>query len=295
MNRPNPPAAEQLTLADGRRLCFEQFGDREGQPVFYCHGFPGCRLEAGLMADAASAAGARLIAADRPGMGRSSPQPERAIGDWPEDLAALADNLGLARFYLLGVSGGAPFAMVCAAALPERILGLGVVCGLGSLESGDVEAGMGWMQRSTIDFARAWPALAQPIYTGLLAPTMAWYPDLVLSFLVPHSARADREVLARPEVRSLLRANIRETFRQGGAAASRELWLFTHRWEPDPGRVLVPTRLWHGEADRTVPVEMGRRHARLIPQCNAEFLPHEGHFSLPVLHGRRILDQLLAG
>ena len=58
------------------------------------------------MADAASAAGARLIAADRPGMGRSSPQPEREIGDWPKDLAALADHLGLPRFYLLGVSGG---------------------------------------------------------------------------------------------------------------------------------------------------------------------------------------------
>ena len=104
-----------------------------------------------------------------------------------------------------------------------------------------------------------------------------------------------REVLVRPEVRNLLKANIREAFRQGGAAASRELWLFTHRWEPDPRRVVVPTRLWHGEADRTVPVQMGRRHARRIPECRAEFLPREGHFSLPVLHGSRILGELLAG
>jgi pimeloyl-ACP methyl ester carboxylesterase len=282
-------------LADGRRLCFQQVGDPGGPAVLYCHGFPSCRLEAGLMADAAIAAGARLIAADRPGMGGSSPQPGRRIGDWSHDLAALADHLGLARFHLLGVSGGAPFAMACAVALPERILGLGLVCGLGSLEGTDAGAGMGWMQRHTIGFARAWPGLAQPLYTGLLAPAMAWHPDLVLSLLVPHSARIDREVLARPEVRNLLRASIRETFRQGGAAASRELWLFTHRWEPDPRRVAVPTRLWHGEADRTVPVQMGRRHARLIPECCAEFLPREGHFSLPVLHGRRILEALLAG
>jgi pimeloyl-ACP methyl ester carboxylesterase len=294
LNRATASAAEFLKLADGRRLCFRQFGDPGGQPLLYCHGFPSCRLEAGLMADAASAAGARLIAADRPGMGGSSPQSGRRIGDWPQDLAALADHLGLARFHLLGVSGGAPFAMACATAFPERILGLGLVCGLGSLEGTDAGAKMGWMQRRTIDFARAWPALAQPLYTGLLAPTMARHPDLVLSLLVPHSARVDREVLASPEVRGLLRANIRETFRQGGAAASRELWLFTHRWEPDPRRVAVPTRLWHGEADRTVPVEMGRRHARLIPECHAEFLPAEGHFSLPVLHGRRILEELLA-
>ncbi len=295
MKQPNPSSAEHLTLADGRRLCFQQFGDPVGQPILYCHGFPSCRLEAGLIADAAIAVRARLIAADRPGMGGSSPQPGRRIGDWPKDLAALADHLGLGRFHLLGVSGGAPFAMACAAALPERILGLGLVCGLGSLEGSDAGAGMGWMQRNTVDFARAWPALAQPLYTGVLAPTLAWYPDLVLSFLVPHSAGIDREVLARPEVRSLLRANIRETFRQGGAAASRELWLFTHRWEPDPRRVAVPTRLWHGEDDRTVPVQMGRRHALVIPHCRAEFLPAEGHFSLPVLHGRRILEELLAG
>ena len=74
---------------------------------------------------------------------------------------------------LLGLSGGAPFAMACAAAIPERILGLGLVCGLGSLEDSEAEEGMGWMQRHSIDFARAWPALAQPIYTGVLAPTMA--------------------------------------------------------------------------------------------------------------------------
>ena len=113
------------------------------------------------MAEAAIAAGARLIAADRPGMGGSSPQPGRRIGDWPLDLAALADHLRLARFHVLGLSGGAPFAMACAVALSERILGLGLVCGLGSLEGADAEAGMGWMQRHTIDFARTWPGLAQ--------------------------------------------------------------------------------------------------------------------------------------
>lgn len=242
---------------------------------------------------AAHGLGVRLIAADRPGFGRSSPQPGRTIGDWPADLAALADHLGLERFHLLGVSGGAPFALAAAIALPHRVLGLGLACGLGSLEQPAAGAGMGWAQRQSIAFARAWPALAQPFYIGLLVPIMARFPDLVLSILAPHSALADQKILARPEVRELLRANIRGAFRQGGAAAARELWLFTHHWEPDPRLVQVPTRLWHGEADRTVPVQMGRRHAQLIPNSRFESFPSEGHFSLPVCHARNLLEQLL--
>ena len=32
------------TLGDGRALAYAEFGDPSGKPVFYFHGFPGCRL-----------------------------------------------------------------------------------------------------------------------------------------------------------------------------------------------------------------------------------------------------------
>jgi len=39
---------------------------------------------------------------------------------------------------------------------------------------------------------------------------------------------------------------------------------------------------------------MGQRHAALIPDCRARFLPGEGHFSLPIRHAKEILQALVA-
>lgn len=66
----------------------------------YLHGTPSCRLEPAAfgVADAASRRGIRLIAPDRPGIGRSDALPERRVLDYPADIAFLADHLRIGRF-----------------------------------------------------------------------------------------------------------------------------------------------------------------------------------------------------
>src|SRR5687767_15639086 len=87
----------QITLADRRKVEVAEFGAPNGRPVIYCHGFPASRLDAQLADEAAREAGVRLIAPDRPGYGLSDFQPGRRIGDWPRDVAEIADALGLQR------------------------------------------------------------------------------------------------------------------------------------------------------------------------------------------------------
>ena len=65
-----------LTLRSGRRLCFAEYGALDGQPVFYFHGWPSSRLQASLLSALARERGLRLIAPDRPGAGRSDPDPD---------------------------------------------------------------------------------------------------------------------------------------------------------------------------------------------------------------------------
>jgi len=59
--------------------------------------------------------GLRVIAPDRPGLGESSFVEGRKLLDWPADVAVLMDRLGVDRFILLGVSGGTPYSLACAA------------------------------------------------------------------------------------------------------------------------------------------------------------------------------------
>jgi len=103
-----------LRLNDGRLLGYAEFGDPGGTPVMFFHGFPGSRLEGALGHEAAERAAVRMICIDRPGMGLSTFQPGRRMLDWPADVAALADALGIGRFAVGGVSGGGPYAAVCA-------------------------------------------------------------------------------------------------------------------------------------------------------------------------------------
>src|SRR5215510_3131644 len=103
-------SAQFVDLPDGRRLAYAEYGDPQGHPTFYFHGLPGSRLEAVLAAESAAQAGIRLVASDRPGVGGSDPQPRRTLLDWPADVVQLADRIGVARFSIIGVSGGAPYA-----------------------------------------------------------------------------------------------------------------------------------------------------------------------------------------
>jgi pimeloyl-ACP methyl ester carboxylesterase len=72
----------------------------------------------------------RVVSTDRPGYGGSSPQAGRGLADWPAHVAALADHLGVERFAVLGASSGGPYAVACAALLPDRVASAGVVCGV---------------------------------------------------------------------------------------------------------------------------------------------------------------------
>lgn len=136
--------SDTCRLPDGRRLGFLDTAaltpgamDPALPAIFYFHGFPGSRLEAAFL----PLDGCRLIGVDRPGYGLSDPAPERRLGDFARDVAALADHLGIARFAVLGVSGGAPYAAACAHALPGRVAAAGLVCGLGPPEAPGMASG----------------------------------------------------------------------------------------------------------------------------------------------------------
>ena len=113
---------QTFVLPDGRTLGYAEYGSTNGHPLLYFHGYPSSRLEASPIDDIASRHSIRVLALDRPGFGLSSPQPHRCILDWPADVQAFAQVMGIARFTVFGVSGGGPFALACAHAFPSHVL-----------------------------------------------------------------------------------------------------------------------------------------------------------------------------
>lgn len=282
-------SAQSIVLKDGRRLGFSEYGDPDGRPLFYFHGFPGSRLEAELTSAGALRQGVRVLAVDRPGFGASDFAAQRTLLDWPGDVEQLAAALGYARFAVLGLSGGGPYALACAWKIPARLTAAGVVCGLGPLADKEASRALKWPAHLSFILIRHRPRLFACCYELLARWFMRRHPRWVLHLMHVSAPWPDREVLRREPIRLALIDSVHEAVRQGGQGPVRDLVIYSRPWGFPLQEIAMPVHLWHGEADVTVPASMGHTMAAQLPDCCARFLPGEGHFSLLINH----LDEIL--
>lgn len=277
------PTTSRIRLKDGRTLGFAECGDALGSPVFYFHGFPGSRLEVNLGHDAAARQNVRLIGIDRPGYGISDFKPDRTLVDWPDDVTELANHLGIDRFAVLGVSGGAPYATACAYKIPDRLASAGVVCGLGPIQTTQDLFGMTWINRFGLRLIGRAPIFAKLSFLPA-AFFLRHFPHQILNFMARSAREPDRTAMMAPEIRQILMASFKESMRSGPAGAIRDLNIYTTPWGFGLGEIRIRVHLWHGEKDVIVPCAMGRHMAMSIPNCQAAFYTGEGHFSIVKNH-----------
>jgi pimeloyl-ACP methyl ester carboxylesterase len=265
-----------LRLHDGRQLGYAQYGQPDGDPIFYFHGHPGSRLEARFAHPAAAAAGFRVIALDRPGYGLSDVKPGRAITDWPADVAEAADQLGISRFLAAGASGGGPYALACAWRLPQRVIRAAVISGVGPYQVAGITRGMRWQNRIGFQLGARWPGAARALMRSMRRSVLS-RPDRTIDALARAMSSADAAIVQRPEVRAILAADLGEAFRRGSDGPADDMVLLARPWGFPLHDIEPEVFLWQGEADTLVPPAMGRYQAEQIPHCHATLLPGEGH------------------
>ena len=154
---PEKTAGSTLRLRDGRSRGYAVYGDPDGKPGFYFHGFPGSRIQARVIDATAERLGICIIALERPGFGLSDFKPGRSIIDWPEDVIQAADVMGIDRFVVLGPSAGATYAMACALKISHRLTAVGIVNGFGPLDVPGATDGMRRLERWFFALARRLP------------------------------------------------------------------------------------------------------------------------------------------
>ena len=279
----------EITLRDGRRLGFAQLGSSTGAPLLYFHGWPSSRLEACAMGKAIDEFGLQVIAPDRPGYGLSDFKKERSIADWTSDVSELADHLGWGRFAILGISGGGPYAVACAAKLPERLSQVLLVCSMGPTDSPEATKGMVAVNRWLLSFARTAPWLAQRMASVCLRALWGNGDQVLPEQIEACLPERDQQTLSDRQLRKVLTDSSREGLRNGVEGAAWEGFLYSRPWGFQLEKIRVPVRLWHGEQDNIVPASMGHYLAERIPGCQAAFSPEDGHFSLAFNRIREIL------
>ena len=274
-----PPDVRFHTFAGGRRIAWSEYGDPHGVPVVWNHGGLSCRLDAARAHDPALAAGARVIAPDRPGIGWSEREPGRTVVSWGADIEALADHLGLDRFAVLGWSAGGPHALSCAAALPERVTRVATCGGMAPLRSraDTKELGLA-VDRLMFPLAQRAPSLAARLVS--LASGRRG-PEKAKVQMLKALGETDRAVLADWPAKELVgwEGNRVATFAHGPQGTVDD---YRAVGAPDWGFAFADVEAhvdcWHGADDELVPRSHAERLASTLPDAELRVVPGSGHF-----------------
>ncbi len=275
-------------LPDGRTLSFSEIGDPNGFPVIWCHGGLSSRLDAENARAGADAAGARLIAPDRPGVAESDRLRGRSVADCGRDAVALADHLGLDQLAVVGWSAGGPHALASAAALGDRASAVATIGGIAPLRDRADRKELGLkVDRLLVPLSRRLPWLA----SLLLRRSAHRPPERLKDSLIDELSSADGRVLA-----PLPSARISDPFLRAMAHGPRGLVddyrAIGSEWGFDPATIRTPVRVWQGDRDDAVPVSIAERLVGLLRDATLERVPDAGHF-LVLEHGTRVFERLL--
>lgn len=284
-----------LSTNDGRVLAYAEAGERDGVPIFYFHGTPGSRYDLGrrLNRPALDGVAVRIIGIDRPGFGGSTFQADRRFTDWPTDVAAVADHLGLDRFGVLAYSAGGLYAAACALAYPERLTFVGIVSGNAPAETPGFRDGMCALDANMTRIARGAPMVGR-LAIKLAAKMAAASPERFSATFDRELSEPDRELHRDPRMRQMLRDMLREATRGGPRGVVEDYRLWARPSGLELAAVQSPIRLWHGDADAIVPLHHAEHLAACIPNATLTVLPGVGHLHTAE-RWREILQVAVAG
>ncbi len=200
MSIERPKLEGNVAVGDDRQLGFAEFGDPQGRAIFWLHGTPGARRQIPIEARAyAERKHIRLIGVDRPGIGSSTPHEYPNVLAFADDLRTIADVLGIDQMAVIGLSGGGPYTLACAAAMPDRIVVAGVLGGVAPTV-GEAAIGGGLMGFGA-KVAPALPVIGLPLRLAAVGLVHLIRPiaPLAVQAYAMISPEGDRRLLQRPE------------------------------------------------------------------------------------------------
>jgi pimeloyl-ACP methyl ester carboxylesterase len=267
-----------IKLPNGRSLGYAQYGDQSGKPIIFFHGTPSSRLLRHPDDSLTESLRVHLVTIDRPGFGLSTYQPNRQLLDWPGDVATLADELGIERFAVAGISGGGPYVAACAYKIPHRLTVAGIISGVGPTDVDENIDEIYITRKAGVILARNAPWLLRPLIWLLQNPQRN--PEKYYQKNLAQLSPADQEILRRPEIKSLLMKSWSEGTRRGIRGFTREGIIFSNPWGFQLEDIRVKVHIWHGNQDTSTPITMAQYIASRIPHGQLTIIPDKGHFLL---------------
>jgi pimeloyl-ACP methyl ester carboxylesterase len=285
----SPRIDRTIELRDGRHTAYCEWGDLDGRPVVLLHGAPCSRLFC-PDEDATESAGVRLLTIDRPGYGRSDPQPDRTLLDWPDDFGEFADQLGLPPCPVIGWSAGGRYAMALGFHAPDRVTTLGLAASVGPIQEVP-----GAIDELSPEDRFHMGLLLDDRNAGLAAIRAAcdWMAGDGWEAMFRETwGEADDAVLADPVTLEAMKEMIRESARQGTLGFVADEADALSPWGFSVAEIRQPAHVWCGGSDPQVRQPHADYLAISIPRATLVAYPGEGHL-IPISHWAEMLAAVI--
>ncbi|PVH97857.1 non-heme chloroperoxidase [Periconia macrospinosa] len=271
-----------LSLQDGVRLFYKDWGNPTGQPVFFSHGWPLNSDNWETQMNFLGNQGYRVIAHDRRGHGRSDqPWHGNNVDTWADDIAQLFSHLDLTDVTLVGHSTGGGDLVRFAA-------------------NSKAQSKTSWVKKLV---------LVSAVTPGLLRAD--WNPNGVpieglnqqRALLLKDRAQFFYDVpegpffgFNRPNA-TVSKGLIQSWFNQGMQASIKSTFDTIAAWEtdfrPDLRSLDIPVLVIHGDDDQIVPFGVGNQTVGFLK--NGRFKVYEGGpHALPNIRADEVNNDLLA-
>jgi pimeloyl-ACP methyl ester carboxylesterase len=276
--KPTPSEEQVAPLPTGVDICFQTFGDPDGEPLLLVMGLGGpmtwwdpdfCQMladrgffvirydnrDTGRSSRVSGRINRRKIVASFAGMKAKTPY---SMQDLADDGFALLDHLDLDAAHVVGISMGGMIAQTMALSQPKRVLSMT------SIMSTTGRRTVGWQDPRLLPMLVARRGSSREEYVE----TSARLWRLIGSPHYPDTTESIRDRAGETWDRGISRAGVA---RQMGAILT----------QPDRSRSLrslrVPTLVIHGTHDKMVHVSGGRATSQAVPGSELLLIPGMGH------------------
>lgn len=267
-----------MTLKDGRVLEYTQFGDPNGFPIMFHHGFMCTNSQVSLCHTAALKNNVRIIAPHRPGYGNSSVHVATTPRTFAHDIQALVIALGIKNYATTGTSGGTAFAFGDAIVNAGNVQKIIIVSGLLPFKHKALKTSQSFKKRLKYKalgmFSFAAKRMIRKKVRQIILDPKGYYDQLIHT--VPP---ADKAVLQQPEVRAAFIQSFGECAPNGVEHLVREYmtywrWGFSEQDLPST----IPLYFFHGTKDRLCAFNYVQEYSRRLPQSQL-IAVQGGHFA----------------
>jgi len=277
-----------IQLSDGNKLCYAEYGDPKGDPVFLFHGNPGVRLSWGLYLGSPFLQNIRIIAPDRPGYGHTEFK-RNALEKWPNDVTELADHLGIGKFHLFAPSGGGPYALACAWKIPERLKSIGL---FGSVGPYTKESVFGVNKPLKILWSLANQLFILVKFQNRIMAKKARKDPFKLFTTIRdlELSEYDKQIASKKQIENIFIKVFPESYLQNGIGSAYDVTL-PKNWNIPLNQIRSKVILWQAEED-VLTGNVTKYIAEKLANSKLIQLPEVGHLWI-MEHVKEVLEKLI--